>query len=218
MKFRTLSYLSISILLFSCGSEESSTSETTENDQIEEVIVDAGEEGEETVEMDEESVEYVESDCEIDLYAYISDPDTKGPTNVRGTPNGDVVLQLGPEHQPEEEGGYIIRIQGMAGGWFKVNDLIDGVSAAYEIPGGVGWIHQSVVAVDTRNYGGQELNYYSEPDESSSVSHSSTSELLLRIKDICGDWALVKGNDNGKEFSGWIQTEWLCSSPVTNCS
>jgi hypothetical protein len=40
-------------------------------------------------------------------------------------------------------------------------------------------------------------------------------EMLLMPLDIHGDW--VKVQVDGYDIIGWIEAEWLCSNPLTNC-
>lgn len=206
-------YLALPLFfLMSCGGSE----ETESSDNTAEKIDITSNEDELVAEEESESdlvEDFIESDCEVNLRAYISDPDEAGPTNIRATPGGEVVLELG-KHMDD----YFLDLEATSNGWFKVTDKIGGIDVDYDIPGGVGWIHGSVIGLDTRNYGGQELKFYSEPKEEASVSGTINHELHVHLIDVCGEWAKVKGNADGKKIEGWIQIEWLCGNPLTNCS
>ena len=39
---------------------------------------------------------------------------------------------------------------------------------------------------------------------------------MLRPVDIRGNWVKVKTIDG--KHTGWIESEWLCGNPLTNCS
>lgn len=207
-----------SLTLIACGSEEASNeddnSESKTNHESEEVTaMEETDSSEEVVAPEEESE--VEENCEVDLDAYILDPDTEGKTNIRKTPGGEVVLQVGGDFMDE----YFLHIVDQQDGWFKVEDKIGGIEADYEIPGGIGWIHGSVCQVDSRNYASQELHLYSEPSEDASKVVSFTRESQgFHLLKICGEWVKVIGTVDGKEVQGWIQKEWLCGNPLTNCS
>ena len=147
---------------------------------------------------------------EASFRAYISDPDTVNPTNVRNTPNGDIVLKL------ELNLDYIIHITACQGRWFKV-DMIESDSLI-GIPGGAAWIHGSVIGFDTRNYGGQNLNLYEKAKANSKVIDViDDGEAHLRLVDIEGDWVKVEWNNKGKIVIGWIEKKWTCGNPYTNC-
>ena len=77
------------------------------------------------------------------------------------------------------------------------------------------WIHYSNLGIGTRNYGGQCLALRTAPDEEADIVYRFTQELELMPLDIQGDWVQVKVD--GYDIVGWIEAEWLCSNPLTNC-
>ena len=79
------------------------------------------------------------------------------------------------------------------------------------------WIHSSVLGLHTRNYGGQPLNLYASPSEDAPVVATIREEAAdVRPLDVNADgsWVKVKA----KAGTGWIQRNWLCDNPLTNCS
>lgn len=72
-----------------------------------------------------------------------------------------------------------------------------------------------VVGFDTRNYGGQTLSLRQSPDAGSKVVFSFKEEMQLHPVGMKGDWVKVKTSDGKHE--GWIETEWICDNPLTNC-
>ena len=54
-------------------------------------------------------------------------------------------------------------------GWFKLKSPIEGMEDNIEIPNGEAWIHGSVISVDTRNYGGQELELLDKADNGKTI-------------------------------------------------
>jgi hypothetical protein len=200
--------------LTTCIAIACSSSATNETEKISGVVPDSVDNQNEVVATDSAVTPFQESDCTVNFRAYVDDPDASGPTNVRATPGGKIVLELDPEID-----AYIINAVGASNGWFKVEGSVEGLSDSYSIPGGIGWIHGSVLAVDTRNYGGQILSVYNSPDENSPLVATIAGETHLRIKDSCDIWTKVEGVDgNGKAFTGWILNEWLCGNPVTTCA
>jgi len=206
------------LLLSSCADESSNSAEVIDNEK-------------ETIESTDEPVdlmmqenssdslddveERVSTFCETNFGVYIYDPGEEF-TNVRNAPGGDVVLQL-PLGDLDNE--YLLQISGYEKGWFQLEGDVLGIEEDYEIPDGVGWVHHSVVACDTRNYANQKINLYENPDEESAVSGVIEFESGgLRPKEACGEWVLVELAYEDFYAKGWIKAEWLCGNPLTTCS
>jgi SH3-like domain-containing protein len=200
------------ILAVSCGSDEETIENivaTVEDSELgmNQDTTDAEEEGELMI------METVLFDEGVTLGAYVSDPGTE-PTNVRMSPGGDVIIELQRvcEHQ--------VTIVGVAHGWFKVNSIwgVDNEEETYENI--EGYIHGSILAVDTRNYGGEEIYLLNAPDEHSEqllvINHEMSFTLVDASKD--GAWVKVRTRGAGEKKTGWIQRDWLCGSIVTLCS
>ena len=218
MKIKLAAYLILLGLFVSCGASDEQK-KTSDEANVESVMIGTESTGEPdtnvlSVSNESETAEtYTESDCDINLRAYLSDPDPSGTTNIRATPGGEVIMTLSDDED------YFLQLEGASNGWFKIYDKIGGIDVDYPIPGGVGWIQGSVIGFATRNYGGETIHFYESADENSAVVASINQETLLRPKEICGNWANVQGTDqNGKKFTGWVQTFWLCGNPLTNCS
>ena len=147
--------------------------------------------------------------------AYISDSGPK--TNIRNKPNGKVVMSL------KSNVHYAFLLTSPVNGWWEIADIwneenendpsarLRGTNTREY------WIHYSVIAVSTANYGGQRLSLRSEPSANAKVVYSFTEELVLRPMDYNKHgWVKVKCESNGK--IGWIEAEWLCGNSLTNCS
>jgi len=143
------------------------------------------------------------------LRVYIHDPDTL-PTNVRNSPRGKIILKL-----PKSD-DYEVWLNGVSDGWFKVAD-IEGINDETFHANVNGYIHGSILAVDTRNYGGETINLYSNADASSKTVYSFKQELRLTLisANKNANWIKVKYNS---KIKGWIKRKWLCGSLRTNCS
>ena len=148
------------------------------------------------------------------LDVFISDA-TGSPTNVRNAPNGKVVAQLNPTS------GIMIGVESPKNGWWKITDnyysdpdkdfedeYLKGSTTGY-------WIHHSVLAVATRNYGGETLRLRKSPSSRAQAVYSFNEEIILRPMEVKGDWVKVKTTDG--KHTGWIEAEWLCGNSVTNC-
>ena len=148
------------------------------------------------------------------LGVFISD-DTGSPTNVRNAPNGKVVGKLNPNS------GIMMIVDSPKKGWWKIDDgyysdpdkdfedeYLTGSTTGY-------WIHYSVLAVGTRNYGGQTLHLRKTPSAKAQSVYSFKEEIILRPIEVKGDWVKVKTADG--KHTGWIEDEWLCGNSVSNC-
>ncbi|MBK8951281.1 MAG: hypothetical protein IPM85_01895 [Chitinophagaceae bacterium] len=149
----------------------------------------------------------------ISFTAYVQDPDLVNPTNIRQTPGGEVITEL------EKGSDYMVEIVGQKNGWFKISrvDVFD--NNAIDVPGQFGWMHYSVLAVRTRNYANQKLNVYASPDKTSKIAGIIKEETEVRFTKFNKGYVFIRFTDNkGKKVEGWIEKEWLCGNPVTNCS
>ncbi len=144
--------------------------------------------------------------------AYVTD--TKGPfTNVRNKPKGEVIGKISTKQI------VMVTLKNYTNGWWQLEGLPEDAEGAKEIPlaySATGyWLHWSVVGFDTRNYGGQTLSLRQSPDAGSKVVFSFKEEMQLHPVGMKGDWVKVKTSDGKHE--GWIEAEWICDNPLTNC-
>ncbi len=145
------------------------------------------------------------------LCVYILDYDGDF-TNVRNAPKGKIVFKL-----PARD-GVMIDVDKVVNGWWHIcSEYAGSGDENYKLTGSTTgyWIHSSVVATGTRNYGGQKLTLRKEPSDKSAVIYSFTDERNLRVLDIMGDWVKVRTLDG--KYTGWIDSEWLCGNSLTNC-
>lgn len=94
---------------------------------------------------------YPQSCNPSEIQAYLNDADKSG-TNIRKSPNGEIIKTLIKDDVNFE---YMITLTTSQDGWFKIKNPITGSENHINIPGGEGWIHGSVISVDTRNYQGE---------------------------------------------------------------
>ena len=141
--------------------------------------------------------------------AWISDSDSF--TNLRSAPHGTVVLTL------PDTCTYMIGITNPRDGWWQV-EWIEGAEEAADIPlvgspTGKYWIHYSVLAFSTRNYGSKRWCLRATPSKKGKPVYWFSDETIARPLDVKGDWHQVKiGN-----HTGWIESEMICSNPLTTC-
>ena len=139
--------------------------------------------------------------------------DSKGKyTNVRNAPGGKVVDRI-PTNVPA-----MIGVKEPTNGWWKLVDneydtgdeqgKLKGSTTGY-------WIHYSVLAMGTRNYGNQKLTLRKSPNAKAAAVYSFAKEILLRPREIKDDWVKVQTIDG--KYTGWIEEEWLCGNALTNC-
>lgn len=113
----------------------------------------------------------------------------------------------------------MVEIVGQKNGWFKISrvDVFD--NNAIDVPGQFGWMHYSVLAVRTRNYANQKLNVYASPDKTSKIASVIKEETEVRFTKFNKGYVFIRFTDSkDKKVEGWIEKEWLCGNPVTNCS
>ena len=148
------------------------------------------------------------------IEVYISDNSGQA-TNIRNAPKGKVVYRL----PLPASNGIMFSVDCQVNGWWHVdgNEYWDPATDIQSFTGSdTGyWVHNSVIAFATRNYGGQKLSLRSKPLASAPVVYSFTKELKLRPLDVMGKWVKVQTYD-GKHI-GWIELEWICGNSVTNC-
>lgn len=141
--------------------------------------------------------------------AYLLDKNGKY-SNVRETPNGKVISRIPTSRTMQ------LYLTSQDNGWWKITNYWDTEDENYDgIIGGM--IHYSCLGVSTRNYGGEKCTLRKEPNAESQGVYHFMSEMTLRPKQLSDDcnWLLVETID--KKFSGWIECEWICGNPVTNC-
>lgn len=201
------SILLTGILLISCGNQE----ETTEEDATEtnEITSDSTE-----VETSEEDTlatvddQSADEGCPCNFDAYRTDPDEF--TNIRNSPNGEVVLKL----DEKDENFAFFTLIDAKDGWFKLANPIETMEGSTAIPGGEGWIHNSVIGFDTRNYANQPIQIFAQPNKEAEVVSTINEETVFTPLSACGDFVKIKY----KGVIGWIHNEWVCGNALTTCS
>lgn len=208
---KSIIYCTLILLFSACGSNSTSS---TENNK--ETIASEATPKSEVNKASEPSEEITKTspaknNCTTsELIVYIKDADDSG-TNIRNSPKGEVILTL---KEDKEEAQYMLRITESQDGWFKVKNPIEGIEKDIEIPNNEAWIHASVIAVNTRNYGGQDLDLLDQYENGKVVDVIKEEAYGLRVKELCGNWVKV----DYKGTIGWIEASWLCGIPWTTCS
>ncbi len=145
------------------------------------------------------------------LGAFIADNDGSY-TNLRDAPKGKIIDRIPNEEYP------MIGIEKPTNGWWKLIEHYyytgDGGTALRDSTASH-WIHYSVLAVNTRNYGGQMLYLRKSPKTSARIVFKFKDERTLRPMDYKDGWVKVQTED--KKYVGWIEEDWLCGNSLTNC-
>lgn len=138
-------------------------------------------------------------------------------THVRNAPAGQSVAQLPVGSE------YTVEVCQVSRGWWRIQkgSVIMAYGSEYEgemplPPSNSYWMHYSVLALSSRNYNREALRLYASPSTRSHTVYRFEGEILLRPLGWQGDWVQVETED--RKHRGWIQGEWLCSNPLTNCS
>ena len=130
-------------------------------------------------------------------------------TNIRNAPKGKVIAKL------DRTGEYILTLTEPKNGWWKIVDVEEATEGREIQLKKTGYIHYSTVGFATRNYGGQRLYLREYPNDGAKVLYSFTDELVLHPLEVVGDWVKVVTADG--KHTGWIEYEWTCGNPLTNC-
>ena len=149
------------------------------------------------------------------FYAFASSPDQTD-VNVRATPGGTILFKL--DHN---EPGYTVELYEAWNGWFRISPEIETVDQdPIVLKSKQAWIHGSQLGAGTRNYGGQKLTFRTRPNANSPIVFTINEEIGVSYVDMVKGWIKVKytPEKSKKSLVGWIETEWLCPNPVTNCS
>ena len=134
-------------------------------------------------------------------------------TNILNKPMGATVMQLPYDLI------CVFSLTSPQDGWWMIEEIWpveeDEAPSMTDSDTGEYWIHYTDLGLGTRNYGGQCLTLRAAPDEEAEVVFSFTQELELMPMDIQDGWVMVMVD--GTDITGWIEAEWLCSNPLTNC-
>lgn len=134
-------------------------------------------------------------------------------TNLRDAPKGKVIGKI------DNKLSAMVVLENYTNGWWKLAETPSYAEDDAEIPlqpSATGyWIHYSTVGFGTRNYGGQTLHLRKSPDDKAPITYSFSKELTLHPIGVQGDWVKVKTGDG--KHSGWIEMDWICANPLTNC-
>jgi len=198
-----------------CGNEE--TSQTEGNETHEELATEIIEE---EIPQDDVAEDLMGNggpadECWGNQRVYLNDPDLSG-TNIRNSPNGEIVGQL---FKDEDNPEYFITILEARDGWFRIDNVVNtpnGLGGSFNEAGEC-WMHGSVLGIDTRNYGGEVIPVFAYPNpETEHITSISQETYGLQVTDICGEWIKIQSKD--KKIDGWVESRWLCGNPLTTCS
>lgn len=78
-------------------------------------------------------------------------------------------------------------------------------------------IHKPNLSFNTRNYGGETINFYAAPDSDEILCSTNDKEIGLDVitADLKTRRLLVQ--NPLVELKGWVDEEWVCGSTVTTC-
>ncbi|MDA7803991.1 hypothetical protein N8987_05385 [Crocinitomix sp.] len=206
--------LPFGLLFFGCNSQntDDGNGQSADTNQIE-----VAQGGMDSYLPSEEGIGYSESNntyCDVKFGAYLYDPGEEH-TNIRSAPNGNVIMTL--NWDAEEE--YMVSIVASEGEWFKIESPILGIERDYLIEAEYAWVHNSVLAIDTRNYANQTIEVYQDPNVNSKILSKIEHESGgLRPLKACGDWVYIQVTLENVSHKGWINIDWICGHPLTTCA
>ena len=80
------------------------------------------------------------------------------------------------------------------------------------------YCRKGTVAVNTRNYNGEELLLYESPDNNSAIVGKTFVQQTVQVFGIESRWLYVEAlNDKGEKMCGWLPPCMQCPSPWTTC-
>ena len=164
------------------------------------------------VTMAQDTTEAADVSLDNTLAAFLAD-EGQG-TNILNKARGATVMTLSSDFD------YVFSLTAPLDGWWKIIGIwqVGDDESELVLEGsdtGEYWVHYSALGLGTRNYGYQELSLREAPDEEANVVFTFNEEMVLMPLDMQGDW--VKVMVDGYDIVGWIEAEWLCSNPLTNC-
>lgn len=125
--------------------------------------------------------------------------------DIYDAPNGKIVRRI----PPDEEAGHIVYISGVKDNFFEVDFEELNIKNV--------WIKKGMLGLITRNYDGRKLNLYKSPKLDSKVSSVLENEHIVKVMNVCNDWAYVETINDGKTKKGWLQPDMQCGNPYTTC-
>lgn len=148
--------------------------------------------------------------------------------NAWQMPDGDWLI---PYHWCEEEDEGTYTMEDAQGNEVEVEYKDPFEGKPYPV------IHNPHFSFSTRNYGGQMINLYKEPDSQEVVCSTDYKEISLDVigvdlktrrllvqsnpKDWCWGEAEEEWQEGYRhpfvELRGWIDEEWVCANTVTTC-
>lgn len=203
-------YAGLIVLFNSCGNNSSNIEQSRTDDVASSENITVEDNKANLSEPEKESTKESKSCSSFALHVYLRDPDKSG-TNIRKSPGGEILTKLIVDDKNFE---YFLTLTEEKNGWYKIKGPIGSIENDVNLPDNEGWIHGSVLAVDTRNYGGQTIELIDNLEEGKVVGKIETESYELRIKGVCWDWIKVEYNG----VIGWLESDWLCGNPLTNCS
>lgn len=185
---KVLVLLTAVVLLFSCGKKEGKQELGTQT-------INKTDSKEEKIKLEEGQLLVEITDADGDY------------TNLRRTPNGQIVYQL------PTSVAYRLVVEEPTKGWWQIaNNKVEkikkeGKTKKIELPEGVVLVHSSVLSVETNNEEGQKIELKKAPNEDAQKEYSFSKPMEFRPVDIKGEWVKVSTIDNKR--SGWIKIENL---------
>ena len=143
------------------------------------------------------------------VVAFVTDSDPF--TNLRDAPKGKVIGKI------DNKLTAMVVLENCTKGWWKLAEEPSYAEEDVDIPlqpSATGyWIHYSCIGFFTRNYGGQRITLRSAPSSKAKAVYSLTTEETPLLMDKKGSWLKVKIGTH----IGWMEDEWWCDNPLTNC-
>ncbi len=200
------------LFVISCGSKEE-PEKKEETPPKEETVDDVSNVASDETETLKNEATNESMDCSGSVGAYLNDPDLSG-TNIRNAPNGKVVFKL---VKSDDNFEYFITATAAKEGWFKIEPKVGGMESDITIESEECWIHGSVLGASTRNYGGQTISIFMDKEKSKEIFQIKQ-ETAFSLIDLCGNMVKIKWNDEKGNHEGWMDIDWVCGNPLTNCS
>lgn len=127
---------------------------------------------------------------------------------IYSKPKGKIVQHFRFEDDPDYDFGGGFLFKNSDNGWLQIgkNELNPELESY--------WIQSKYIQIGTTNYNNQKIPLFETPNKGSKKTGFLKEESYLNVIDCNNNWAFVK-KDN---LQGWIQPEFICTNPITNCN
>ena len=140
---------------------------------------------------------------------------------VFNEPNGDIIFKL----PPDEESGWGVTVFEENEGFFKVLNVwrqeagvLDYWDNDWMSDFKYVWLEKGSIGIKTNNFDDGVVTIFEKPTKESDAIFSFNGVQTFGIEDVCNGWVrIIFRDENGNDQMGWLEPEYQCSNPLSNC-